>query len=68
MWTDRSVIAYNISDNAVIEKVSLMKLLSNYVTNEKLSIYLASHLCSEESGNVKGGLKITQITRSPFLQ
>jgi hypothetical protein len=50
--TNRSVIANNISEYAVTEKVSLKQLLSNQVTKEKLSMYLVSHLCREESDKV----------------
>ena len=41
---NRRSVAYDISDDAVIEKVSLQELLSNQGNKQKLTVYLAGHL------------------------
>ena len=44
-------MVYHISDDAVIEKISLKKLLNSNISKESLAIYFASHIleCNKDS-------------------
>jgi len=50
---DHRSLAYNISDEAIIEKVMLRQLLNNQDNKQRLTLYLASHILKDRKESEK---------------